>query len=418
MDRKLDDIFNECYERIRSGESLESCLRRYPQYRAQLEPLLRTTFDIGRRVSYIQPRPAFKHWARVRLESVQRYPRQETRAETPAASIWWRHSWAIALSVILVLLLTTGSAMAASSQALPDQPLYPVKLATEQVRVALAVSDAQKAEFETELAQTRATELEAMANAGKTEEAFKAAVRYDNQFEKAMDAIIKAEGTEPLAPVYIPPAVTTPPAVTAPPEVITPPVTTTPPEVIPPTENATPSATTTPPEVVTPPVTTTPPEVITPTENATPSATTTPPEVVTPPVTTTPPEVITPTENATPTQTVTPPTTATRDKGKSAKTENLIISLNKSTSKSVTALQGAKKKAAEPAKDDWQKALDNLKSWSGDKDTTSKSDNVTGNQGTTNTGGTGHTTIQSDNNTTPSPASPSPTKQSPSRWHR
>jgi hypothetical protein len=406
MASKLDDIFNECYERIRSGESIESCLRSYPQYRVQLEPLLRTTFDIGRRISYIHPRPEFKHWARVRLESAQRYPKQQTRAETPAASTWLRHGWAVAVSAGIVLLLTTGSTMAASSQALPDQPLYPVKLATEQVRVALAVSDAQKAEFETELAKIRAMELEAMANAGKTEEASKAAVRYDNQFEKAMDAIIKAEGTEPLAPVYIPPAVTTPPAVTAPPEVITPPVTTTPPEVI------TPPVTTTPPEVITPPVTTTPPEVITP------PVTTTPPEVVTPPVTTTPPEVITPTENATPTQTVTPPTTATRDKGKSAKTENLIISLNKSTSKSVTALQGAKKKAAEPAKDDWQKALDNLKSWSGDKDTTSKSDNVTGNQGTTNTGGTGHTTIQSDNNTTPSPASPSPTKQPPSRWHR
>jgi hypothetical protein len=384
MARKLDDIFNECYERIRSGESLESCLRSYPQYRAQLEPLLRTTFDIGRRISYIHPRPEFKHWARVRLESAQRYPQQQTRAETPAASTWLRHGWAVAVSAGIVLLLTTGSTMAASSQALPDQPLYPVKLATEQVRVALAVSDTQKAQVETELANIRAAELEAMANADKTEEASKAAVRYDNQFEKAMDAIIKAEGTEPLAPVYIPPAVTTPPAVTAPPEVITPPVTTTPPEVIPPTENATPSATTT------------------------------PPEVVTPPVTTTPPEVITPTENATPTQTVTPPTTATRDKGKSAKTENLIISLNKSTSKSVTALQGAKKKAAEPAKDDWQKALDNLKSWSGDKDTTSKSDNVTGNQGTTNTGGTGHTTIQSDNNTTPSPASPSQNKPSSS----
>ncbi len=136
MARKLDDIFNECYERIRSGESLESCLRSYPQYRAQLEPLLRTTFDIGRRVSYIHPRPEFKHWARVRIESAQRYPRQQTRAETPAVSTWWRHGWAVAVSVGIVLLLTTGSTMAASSQALPDQPLYPVKLATEQVQVA------------------------------------------------------------------------------------------------------------------------------------------------------------------------------------------------------------------------------------------------------------------------------------------
>src|SRR4030042_7065476 len=133
MDSKLDDIFNECYERIRSGESIESCLRSYPQHRIQLEPLLRTTFDIGRRISYIHPRPEFKHWAQVRFESAQRYPypRQETRAETPVASTWWRPAWAVAVTVVLVLVLTTGSAMAASSQALPTQPLYPVKLATE-----------------------------------------------------------------------------------------------------------------------------------------------------------------------------------------------------------------------------------------------------------------------------------------------
>ena len=107
--------------------------------------------------------------------------------------------------------------MAASSQALPDQPLYPVKLATEQVRLAFAVSDTQKAQVQTELVQTRATEVEAMANAGKTEEAAKAAERYNDQFEKAIAAIIKAEGTEPQPPVYIPPTDnSTPPAVTTP----------------------------------------------------------------------------------------------------------------------------------------------------------------------------------------------------------
>jgi hypothetical protein len=375
---KIDDIFNECYERIRSGESLESCLRSYPQYRAQLEPLLRTTFDIGRRISYIHPRPEFKHWAQVRIESVQRYPRQQTRAEAPAPSIWWRHGWAVAVSVGIVLVLTTGSTMAASSQALPDQPLYPVKLATEQVQRVLITSDAQKAEFETELAKIRAMELEAMANAGKTEEASKAAIRYDNQFEKAMAAIIKTEGTE-AQPAITPPAETLPPATTTPPGIAPPPV-----------------------------VTTT-------SENTTP-----PPVIAPPPVVTTPPAVTTTTsENTTPAETTKPPTTATRDKGQSTKTERLIISLNKSTSKSVTALQDAKEKADKHDKKDWQKALNNLKSWSGDEDTTSKSDNVTRNQGKAGTGSTSQTiqsdnkTIQSDNKTTPGTASPIPTKYTP-----
>jgi chemotaxis protein histidine kinase CheA len=381
MASKLDDIFNECYERMRSGESLESCLRSYPQYRAQLEPLLRTTFDIGRRVSYIQPRPEFKHWARVRLESAQRYPRQQTRAEAPAASTWLRHGWAVAVSAGIVLLLTTGSTMAASSQALPDQPLYPVKLATEQVRVALAVSDAQKAQVETDLANIRAAELEAMANADKTEEAAKAAERYNDQFEKALLAITKSAGTEPQPPVYVPPTVSTPPATATPPAVSTPPTVTTPPE------------TTTPTETTVPPVTTTP------TENATPTATTTAPAITTPPVTTTPtettvpPVTTTPTENATPTatttapavttptETTTPSTSTTHDESKATKTDRLRKSLDKSTSKSITALQDAKEKASEKDKHDWQKSIDTMKkSQKKSQDTTSQSDNVTGNQ--------------------------------------
>ena len=345
MASKLDDIFNECYERMRSGESLESCLRSYPQYRAQLEPLLRTTFDIGRRVSYIQPRPEFKHWARVRLESAQRYPRQQTRAEAPAASTWLRHGWAVAVSAGIVLLLTTGSTMAASSQALPDQPLYPVKLATEQVRVALAVSDAQKAQVETDLANIRAAELEAMANADKTEEAAKAAERYNDQFEKALLAITKSAGTEPQPPVYVPPTVSTPPATATPPAVSTPPTVTTPPE------------TTTPTETTVPPVTTTP------TENATPTATTTAPAVTTP------------------TETTTPSTSTTHDESKATKTDRLRKSLDKSTSKSITALQDAKEKASEKDKHDWQKSIDTMKkSQKKSQDTTSQSDNVTGNQ--------------------------------------
>jgi hypothetical protein len=378
MARKLDDIFNECYERIRSGESLESCLRSYPHYRAQLEPLLRTTFDIGRRISYIHPRPEFKHWAQVRLESAQRYPRQPARVEAPAASVWWRHGWAVAVSAGIILLLTTGSTMAASSQALPTEPLYPVKLATEQVRVALAVSDAQKAQIETELVNTRVQELEAMADAGKTEEVVKAAERYDEQYEKASLAITEAEGTE-FPVVTIPPeetpTTTTPPVVTTPPTTTTPPVETTPPTVTTAAENTTASEPTTPTETTT----TTPTETTTSTETTTPSGTTTT------------------------TATTTPSTTTTPDNSKAARAQKLKDALNKSKNKGLSALEVAKNKASADNKASVQTAIDNWKKKHGAGGTSSQSDNVTGAQGT---GGTSSTTVHSDNT---SPTSP---------WHR
>jgi len=261
---------------MRMGESLESCLMRYPEHRAELKTLLRTTFDIGRRASYVQPRPEFKHWARVRLEGAQHYAKQQRRAERPSL-FSWRQSWSVAVAAVLVLLLTGGSTVAASSNALPDEPLYPVKLATEQVRFAFAISDASKAELHTQLAETRAVEIEAMANEGKTEQSAIAAERLANQLEQANLAMAKVESARGEA---------------AP-------------------------------------------------------ATATPETTVTEPVPSAPPSQ--------PEGQPTPPTATTQDKGVTTKTEHFKKSLEKSTSKSLTALENALEKAPQP---DWQRAID------------------------------------------------------------
>lgn len=298
MARKLDDIFNECYERIRSGESLKSCLKRYPEHAAELESLLKTSFDIGRRASYIQPRPEFKHWAQVRLEGAQHYAKQQRQAERPSL-FSWRQGWAVAVTAILVLLLTGGSTVAASSDALPDEPLYPVKLATEQVRLAFAISDTSKAELHTKLAENRALEIETMADQGKTEYAVSAAEKLANQLEQANLAMAKAESVRGEAA----------PATATPETTVTAPV---------------------------PPVPPSPPGG--------------PP---TPPVVQPSPTEEQPTEGQ-----PTPPTATTQDKGVTTKTEHFKKSLEKSTSKSLTALENALEKAPQQAKPDLQRAID------------------------------------------------------------
>lgn len=85
MARKLEEIFNECYERILQGESFESCLMRYPEYAAELEPLLRTALGFTWRASSIQPRPEFKYWARARLQGAQTYAKQQKPPEKAGA---------------------------------------------------------------------------------------------------------------------------------------------------------------------------------------------------------------------------------------------------------------------------------------------------------------------------------------------
>jgi hypothetical protein len=200
MARKLEDIFNECYERMRSGESLKSCLKRYPKHAVELEPLLKTAFDIGRRASYIQPRPEFKHWALVRAEGAQHHARQQRQPAKPSL-FSWRQSWGVAVAVVLILLLTGSSTAIASSNAMPDEPLYPVKLATEEMRLTFAISDVQKAQVHTQLAETRAVEVETMADQGKTEYAVIAAEKLANQLEQANIAMANMESTTGTAPL-------------------------------------------------------------------------------------------------------------------------------------------------------------------------------------------------------------------------
>ena len=36
MPRKIEDAFNDCFERLMSGESLESCVGSYPEYAEEL----------------------------------------------------------------------------------------------------------------------------------------------------------------------------------------------------------------------------------------------------------------------------------------------------------------------------------------------------------------------------------------------
>ena len=192
MAKKLDDIFNECFERMLMGESLEICLMGYPKEAAELETLLRTAFDVKRRAWPIQPRPEFKHWARVRLQATQQYPKQQKQPGKPRI-LSWQRSWTFALTAVLVMVLASGGTAAAAAQAMPDQPLYPVKLATEEIRVALTLPVADKAALYAQLAEKRAQEIAVMASQGKTNQVVSTATRLTDQLQKAESAIQKIE---------------------------------------------------------------------------------------------------------------------------------------------------------------------------------------------------------------------------------
>lgn len=86
----------------------------------------------------------------------------------------------IARSVALAALLVAvgmGAAVA-SADTLPDDPLYPVKVAAEGVRLALAGAPEDRAEVELSIAEHRLREAERLAASGRTSDALVAAAVY------------------------------------------------------------------------------------------------------------------------------------------------------------------------------------------------------------------------------------------------
>ena len=142
---------------------------------AELRPLLQTAVQAREAVA-IEPRPEFKARARYELLSASA-PSKPNRLFSFFRE--WHPRWATAVALLLVLLLAGGSTAVAADSSMPDSPLYPVKLATEQVRQVFTRSDLGKAELYAKLADRRVAEIVYMVDRGKPEQIEPTANRFN-----------------------------------------------------------------------------------------------------------------------------------------------------------------------------------------------------------------------------------------------
>lgn len=224
---ELDNIFNECLERLLGGETMEQCLGRFPDYASELKPLLETALSI-QKATAIQPRPEFRANARLRfqaaLNGIEHKPRR-------SFFNWLKQpQWATAATAILLLLLAGGAAVAANGS-MPDEPLYGIKLTTERIRLSLTTSSLGKAELYTRLVERRITEIASMTNKNKPEKIEQVVALLDTSLTQISalsfpQGISDIKATSPvretaapaMAPSPVPPALTAPasPQATAP----------------------------------------------------------------------------------------------------------------------------------------------------------------------------------------------------------
>jgi len=83
--------------------------------------------------------------------------------------------------MVLAILMVGGGTVAAASYSMPDNLLYPVKLATEQVQLTLTPSDIGKARLCAKFADRRVAEIIYIANKGDAKKIEAATQRLDKR---------------------------------------------------------------------------------------------------------------------------------------------------------------------------------------------------------------------------------------------
>lgn len=163
--RPFDDILDECLERLFSADgSVEQCLAAYPEHAAELAPLLRMAVATRRAVS-VEPNADFK--ARARYQFLAEVDRRQSRLRWPR--LGWQPRWAMVSLVVLAIVVAGSGTVVAADSSMPGSLLYPVKLATERVRLAMTFSNVGRAEFLAGMVDRRVAEIDYAVAKGRPE---------------------------------------------------------------------------------------------------------------------------------------------------------------------------------------------------------------------------------------------------------
>ena len=162
--RSFRSVLDECVAALQQGETLQSCLDRYPRQATRLRPLLALAQQVGRTPPVV-PRLAAQ---RTSWELVRQRAAQMRRGRRPIAIQASRlRPFAIAAAVFGAVIAAGGATTYAAQDSLPDSPLYRVKLLSEGVRLLVVFDDADKADLLLDQSQERTDEIMALLQQGK-----------------------------------------------------------------------------------------------------------------------------------------------------------------------------------------------------------------------------------------------------------
>jgi hypothetical protein len=155
----LTNVFNDCVDRLAQGQSIDECLRRYPQYASTLRPMLETSLLVQR--MRVQPADVLlaQNHVRRRFEDALRAP--------PRRNISTLSRFVYALAALLIIgFIALGSLTVLSQNSLPGDSLYGAKLFSEGLQRSLFDSDSLETNFD----QRHIQEIQQLLALGRAED--------------------------------------------------------------------------------------------------------------------------------------------------------------------------------------------------------------------------------------------------------
>lgn len=190
-----EELLAQALTDIQMGRAtLKEILARYPEHRGKLEELLGLTVELCR---LPEVTPSYLLRARVMAQV-----RKEGAASGMKLRVvpWpFQVSWvgqkmaAMAASLFIALALAGAGTVYASWESLPGDPLYSVKTATQEARLALAFGEEDRVQVYLWMAESRLSELDRATQKGRSDVAQELAQGYQYSLALAIGEAQKAQ---------------------------------------------------------------------------------------------------------------------------------------------------------------------------------------------------------------------------------
>ncbi len=162
MDTRLEAKFIDCLSALDQGEAIDQILARYPDEAAKLRPLLVTAQSMP--ALRMEPSEAMKMKSR---DAFLQQAAALNHSKHRAVGFWPRFVTSLTAAIMVIAIVGVG-AFAASSSALPGDPLYGLKRTIETARLVLSPDSLSRGALAAQFDQTRVSEVKALITASRS----------------------------------------------------------------------------------------------------------------------------------------------------------------------------------------------------------------------------------------------------------